>query len=185
MGHEGHHHHHEHHHHPEPSPSVTAHHAQAPLSVSVAVVTVSDSRTVQTDEGGASVVHALEEAGHSLASRMFVRDDLAQIRAAVEEGLATGARAIVLTGGTGLAKRDVTVEALRPLFEKEIDGFGELFRALSFAQIGPATLASRATAGVYRGTVLFLLPGSPAAVRLAMKALVLPELGHLVLEVMK
>jgi molybdenum cofactor biosynthesis protein B len=111
-----------------------------------------------------------------------VRDEPEQIRAAVEQGLAGGARAVLVTGGTGITRRDQTVEAVRPLLEKEIPGFGELFRMLSFQEIGSAAWLSRALAGTVRGALVFVLPGSPNAVRLALDRLILPELGHAVRE---
>ena len=110
------------------------------------------------------------------------RDEPQEIRQALAQAKDSGVRAVVLTGGTGLSARDVTVETVRPLLSKTIDGFGELFRALSFQQIGPAAMASRAVAGVWDGVVVFALPGSPAAVSLALERLIVPELGHLVRE---
>ena len=158
------------------------HRAAAPVSVAAAVVTCSDSRTVETDQTGASLRAALEGAGHAVVLHRVVRDDVAEIRTALEAALAAGARAVVVNGGTGVSPRDVAVEALRPLFDKELPGFGELFRALSFEQVGPAAWLSRATAGTCRGAVVFALPGSPRAVGLAMARLILPELGHVVRE---
>lgn len=146
----------------------------------VAVLTVSDSRTEANDSGGRRLRELAEGAGHRIVSAAIVRDELAAIRGAVEAALAAeGVDLILLTGGTGVSPRDVTVEAVRPLFEKEIPGFGELFRALSFAEIGSAAMLSRATAGIACGRVLFLLPGSPAALDLAMNRLVLSEARHL------
>ena len=114
-----------------------------------------------------------------------MKDDAGEIRAALDEALASGARVVIFTGGTGLARRDVTIETLAPMFEKSITGFGELFRVLSFQQVGSAAMLSRAAAGVMKGAIVFALPGSPKAVRLAMEQLVLPELGHLVREVLR
>jgi molybdenum cofactor biosynthesis protein B len=143
-------------------------------------VTVSDSKTEATDRGGPTIRASLEKAGHGVAWSRVVRDEILEIRAAVEAGLADQAvRAVVLTGGTGVTRRDVTVEALRPIFEKELPGFGELFRFLSYQAIGSAAMLSRACAGVARGKPIFALPGSPNAVALAMDALVVKELSHL------
>jgi molybdenum cofactor biosynthesis protein B len=150
------------------------------------VITVSDTRTPETDTGGALLAELLAAAGHALASREIVRDDVAEIRAAAERALANEAvGAVLLTGGTGTSPRDVTPEAVRPLLERELPGFGELFRMLSFAEIGPAAMLSRAFAGSRAGKVVFGLPGSPAAIRLALERLALPELGHLVGEATK
>lgn len=124
-------------------------------------------------------------AGHVVTGLVVVRDDAAAIREALERALEAGARAVLFNGGTGLAPRDVTLETLAPLFEKAIPGFGELFRMLSFEQVGSAAMLSRAGAGVVRGAVVFALPGSPKAVTLAMERLILPELGHLVREVLR
>lgn len=149
-------------------------------SVPCAIITVSDSKTEATDRGGPTIRASLERAGHSVAWTKVVRDEVPEIHAALEAALGDEAvQAAVLTGGTGVARRDVTLEAIRPLLEKELPGFGEIFRALSFREIGSAAFLSRATAGVARGKPVFALPGSPAAVRLAMDELVVKELGHL------
>ena len=156
------------------------HRKHAPHSVTCAVVTVSDSKTEGTDRGGPAIRASLETAGHSVAWSRVVRDEVLEIRAALEAALAdSSVQAAILTGGTGIARRDVTVEAVRPLLDKELPGFGELFRYLSFKEIGSAAMLSRATAGVARGKAVFLLPGSPAAVKLAMDELVVKELGHM------
>ena len=145
-----------------------------------AIVTVSDSRRAEDDRSGAVARRLVAEAGHRVAGARIVRDETGAIRGMVEAFLADpGCDVLLLTGGTGIAPRDHTPEAVAPLFERELPGFGELFRALSFAEVGPAAMLSRATAGVARGRALFLLPGSPAAVELALTRLVLPEVGHL------
>jgi molybdenum cofactor biosynthesis protein B len=168
------------------SPAAKQHHASAPKQVGCAVITVSDTRTPETDSGGDLLAQLVTGAGHPVVSREIVRDDLAQIRAAAERALANVAcRALLLTGGTGTSPRDVTPEAVRPLLERELPGFGELFRMLSFQEIGPAAMLSRAFAGSRAGKAVFGLPGSPAAIRLALERLVLPELGHLVGEATK
>jgi molybdenum cofactor biosynthesis protein B len=156
------------------------HRRAAPRRVPALVVTVSDTRDAATDTGGALVVELLEAAGHPVVRRELVKDDAAAIRAAVERACSDPAvAAVVLTGGTGVAPRDVTPEAVTPLLERVVPGFGELFRALSYQEIGSAALLSRAFAGVRAGRPVFALPGSRGAIRLAMERLVLPELGHL------
>lgn len=163
--------------------SVHRHRAEAPRSVPAAVVTVSDTRTVEEDSGGALVCSLLEEAGHQVRTRCIVPDDPAAIAGAVQEALADDEVAVViLTGGTGVAPRDVTPETVQPLLERVIPGFGELFRMLSYEEVGSAALLSRALAGIARGRVVVALPGSRGAVRLGMQRLLLPELGHLVAE---
>ncbi|MCC6641259.1 MAG: MogA/MoaB family molybdenum cofactor biosynthesis protein [Deltaproteobacteria bacterium] len=163
-----------------------AHRAAAASAVATAVLTVSDTRTLETDTGGALVAELLASAGHPVAWRRIVRDEPAEISAAVVGALADdGVRALVVTGGTGVAPRDVTPESVEPLLERVIPGFGELFRALSFAEIGSAALLSRSLAGLARGRVVFVVPGSRGAVRLALERLVLPEIGHLAAEAVK
>jgi molybdenum cofactor biosynthesis protein B len=149
--------------------------------VACAVVTVSDTRTLADDRSGATIVELLERAGHVVASRAIVRDEPTEVDAAIR-GLAIqpGVEAILVTGGTGVAPRDQTPETLARLFSKELPGFGELFRMLSFQEIGAAAMLSRACAGLVDRTVVMLTPGSTPAVRLAMDRLILPELGHLV-----
>ena len=161
------------------------HHASAPRTVTVAVVTLSDSRSPADDRTGDTIVALLEAAGHSVAGRELVREDPPAIRAALEAALAGPAQAVILNGGTGIAPRDSTPEIVAPLLECELPGFGELFRQLSFREIGAAAMLSRALAGVARGKLLFALPGSKAACRLALERLILPELGHLVGELRK
>jgi molybdenum cofactor biosynthesis protein B len=164
-----------------PSPA-REHRSNAPTHVSCFVLTCSDSRAQADDVSGRALREGLEAAGHSVVGQTVVRDEPEQIRAAVEQGLEGGARAVLITGGTGITRRDQTVEAIRPLLEKEIPGFGELFRMLSFQEIGSAAWLSRALAGTIRGVLVFVLPGSPNAVRLALDRLILPELGHAVRE---
>ncbi|HZP42515.1 MAG TPA: molybdenum cofactor synthesis domain-containing protein [Candidatus Binatia bacterium] len=157
------------------------HHCKDAQRVRCVAITVSDTRTADTDTSGARLRALLEEAGHAVVATGIVPDEPARIRARVKEHLSDpGTDAIITTGGTGLAPRDTTYEALTSLFEKRIDGFGELFRMLSFQDIGAAAMLSRAAAGVAHGKVLVLLPGSTAAVELAMTRLVLPQLGHMV-----
>ena len=165
------------------SPSTQQHRAQAPDSVLCAVLVVSDTRTLQTDKGGLLIEELLENHGHAVASRQIVRDDEFRIRDAVEVAQRGDAEVVIVTGGSGIGARDCTPEALRPLLTKEMPGFGEVFRVLSFSEVGAATMLSRAFAGVMGRTLLFVLPGSTNAVKLAMEKLILPELGHLVREV--
>ena len=166
--------------------SVHRHRQSAPARVAVAVVTVSDTRTPETDSGGALLGERLAEAGHRVLSREIVPDDVDAIRGALTRSLEReDVQAVVLTGGTGVALRDVTPEAVRGVLDREIPGFGELFRWLSFQEIGSAALLSRALAGLARGRVVVALPGSRGAIRLALEALLLPELPHLVAEAAK
>jgi molybdenum cofactor biosynthesis protein B len=158
-----------------------SHRADAPAIVRVFVLTISDTRTEATDASGAAIVQALETAGHIVSGRRILRDDPGPVAEAVR-GATVSADAIITTGGTGITSRDSTYEAIDRLLEKRLDGFGELFRMLSYEQIGAAAMLSRACAGTIRKTVVFSLPGSEKAVRLAMDKLILPELGHVVRE---
>lgn len=161
--------------------SHTAHKAQAPISVACYVLTVSDSRTPDTDTGGQAIRALLEGAGHLVSGHAIVKDEPVDVAACVREQLAEPATQIIITtGGTGITSRDGTYEAIDTLLEKRLTGFGELFRMLSFQEIGSAAMMSRATAGTASGKAIFVLPGSPAAVQLAMTRLILPELGHIV-----
>lgn len=151
--------------------------------VRVAVLTVSDTRTEATDTGGRLLRERLAEAGHVIVAHAIVRDEADAIADTVRAWLAApDTDAVITTGGTGIARRDRTVEALRPLVEREIPGFGEIFRWLSFQEIGAAAILSGAFAGVAGGKLLVCLPGSQGAVRLALEAILLPELRHLVWE---
>ena len=157
------------------------HKARAPLSVRCFIVTVSDTRTEATDTGGRAIADLLTAAGHVVAGRAIVKDDADLVRATLERQLAsTDIQAIIATGGTGLTSRDSTYEVVTGLLQKRLDGFGELFRMLSFEQIGPAAMMSRACAGIAARHIVVSLPGSEGAVRLAMERLLIPELGHLV-----
>jgi molybdenum cofactor biosynthesis protein B len=157
------------------------HREQAPRAIACYVVTCSDTRTPADDRSGAAIRELLAAHHHRVTGSIVVKDDPKAI-AEVLERIArdAGTQAVILTGGTGLSSRDSTFEAVDRLLEKRIDGFGELFRWLSFQEIGPAAMLSRATAGLYRGKIVFSLPGSEGAVRLALDKLILPELGHAV-----
>jgi molybdenum cofactor biosynthesis protein B len=159
------------------------HRAAAPAAskIRVALLTASDSRTPATNDGGRILRRLVEEAGFTVVEEALLAEDPAALRERVG-GLARPAiaDAILITGGTGIAPRDRTPEAITPLFDQRLPGFGELFRMLSFQQIGAAAMLSRAEAGVVGGVLVFLLPGSPAAVELAVRRLIAPELGHLV-----
>jgi molybdopterin adenylyltransferase len=161
--------------------SVQEHKAHAPVSVSCFVLTVSDTRTEANDTGGQAIRQLLESGGHSVTGHAIVRDDPDAVVRTVNGWLADArTRVIITTGGTGITSRDGTFEAIDGLLEKRLTGFGELFRMLSYDQIGPAAMMSRATAGTVKGKAIFALPGSPDAVTLAMTKLILPELGHVV-----
>jgi len=152
--------------------------------VRCAVITVSDTRTEQTDRSGALMKARLAEAGHETLAYHIVPDEPPLITALLEE-LAGHVEVILFNGGTGISKRDTTFEALAGRLEKTLPGFGELFRMLSFEEIGAAAMLSRATAGVYRDTLIFSTPGSTNAVRLALDRLIIPELNHLVWEILR
>jgi molybdenum cofactor biosynthesis protein B len=159
------------------------HKATAPSSVRCYVLTISDTRIVSTDTSGRAIAELLEANGHQVAGRGIVRDDPEAIRTAIAQQLDdVSAQVIITTGGTGITSRDSTYEVVCNLFEKRLDGFGELFRMLSYEAIGPAAMLSRACAGTASGKIIISLPGSENAVRLAMNKLLLPELGHLVRE---
>ena len=146
-------------------------------ALKVAVLTVSDTRTQETDTSGAFLEEALREKGHDIADRQIVIDDVYQLRAIVSQWIADpGVEVILTTGGTGFSGRDSTPEALAPLFDKTIDGFGEVFRALSHAEIGSSTVQSRALAGLANGTMVFCMPGSTGACRTAWKGVLRDQL---------
>ena len=165
---------------------VVEHKASAPGSVQCFLVTISDTRTLENDASGRAIADLLTAAGHVVTGRTLVKDDPEQVHAAIERHLADrGVQAIITTGGTGITSRDSTYEAVDRLLEKRLDGFGELFRMLSYQQIGPAAMLSRACAGLVKGRIVIALPGSPGAVALAMEKLVIHELGHLVQQASK
>jgi molybdenum cofactor biosynthesis protein B len=160
--------------------SVREHKAQAPASVGCFVLTVSDTRTTDTDSSGRAIRELLEGAGHRVTGSTIVRDNPSEVAEHVRRRLdESNTRVVITTGGTGITSRDGTFEAVHGLFHKHLEGFGELFRMLSFQDIGAAAMLSRATAGTIGSKAIFVLPGSEHAVRLAMSRLILPELGHI------
>lgn len=170
------------------SPDHPKHHHRrdGPVQVPTAIVTVSDSRRLETDSGGALVEAMLGAAGQPVVGRRIVPDEPEAIRAALDQAVAdSDARAVIFTGGTGIASRDVTPETVEPELDRIIPGFGEIFRMLSYEDIGSAAFLSRTLAGLKQGKVVFVIPGSRGAVRLAMEKLILPELGHLAGEAIK
>jgi len=162
------------------------HKAHAPQQVQCVVITCSDTRTPETDGSGKLIMHLLKDHGHAVAGYYVTKDEPAQVRKLIEDAVRDEAvQAILINGGTGISRRDSTFEAVDGLLEKRLDGFGELFRYLSYKDIGPSAIMSRASAGVYRGRIVISTPGSEAAVRLAMKKLILPELGHMIEQLSK
>jgi len=160
--------------------SAEEHRRTAPLVLGFGVVTVSDSRSPANDTSGDAIRNLISSSGHRIVDSTLVPDDVEAIRAAVRRLLAVPALDVVVTtGGTGFSPRDLTLEAVTPLLERSLDGFGELFRMLSYQQVGAAAMLSRAAAGLIGTRAVFLLPGSPKAVALAMEKLILPEAGHL------
>lgn len=161
--------------------TATPHPDKIPLIVPCAILTVSDTRNFETDRSGQSIQQVLQSAGHAITSYKILPDEPAQIRSQVLRWCQNSTlQAIILNGGTGIAPRDTTYDAIEQLLEKVLPGFGELFRSLSYAEIGSRAMASRAIAGVCQGKLIFSLPGSSNAVQLAMEKLILPELTHLV-----
>lgn len=167
--------------------SAEQHRREAPAAVRCMIVTVSDTRTPETDKSGQTMRELLEQAGHRVVDYRIVKDEYDRIRELIREAAAReDIEAVLLNGGTGIAKRDTTYEAVRDELDKEMPGFGELFRYLSYAEeIGPAAILSRATAGVAGETAVFSVPGSSGAVKLAMTRLIVPELGHVMREIYK
>jgi molybdenum cofactor biosynthesis protein B len=160
------------------------HKATAPRAIGCFVLTISDSKTPETDTSGTLIRQHLTAAGHRVVGHAIVRDEPTQVTAVIGKGCADPAvEAFILTGGTGVTSRDSTFEAVEALLDKRLTGFGELFRMLSYAEVGAAAMLSRAQGGVVQGRALFSLPGSPNACRLALEKLILPELGHVLREV--
>jgi molybdenum cofactor biosynthesis protein B len=165
------------------SQTAEEHRQSSPQRVNCAVVTISDTRTLETDKGGRILVELLADAGHGVTDRAILPDEPEAMRHLLAQYQQRGDMdAILMTGGTGIGGRDQTYETVSALLTKPLPGYGELFRMLSYAEIGPAAMLSRAVGGLLDQKVLLTMPGSPAAVRLAMEKLILPELGHLVRE---
>jgi len=159
------------------------HKHKVPKSVSCAVLTISDSRTERDDESGRLIGQKLSETGHRVILYCILRNEADSIKKKIYELLKEEElQVIIATGGTGVSHRDITIETIYPILEKKLDGFGELFRFLTYSEIGTSSIMSRAMAGVAGGKVIFCLPGSPEAANLAMDRIILPELGHLVME---
>jgi molybdenum cofactor biosynthesis protein B len=159
------------------------HRSTAPAAIRCAVITVSDTRTPETDTGGQTIVELLGAAGHQIAERQIIRDEPGQMRPLLERLRdAADIDAVLLTGGTGVSSRDQTFETVTGLITKPLPGYGELFRMLSYQEIGAAAMLSRAVGGLMGNTIVLTMPGSPGAVRLAMEKLILPELAHVVRE---
>ena len=159
------------------------HKHKAPQSVSCAVLTISDTRTERDDESGRLIRGKLGENGHRVISYSILKNEADSIRKKIYELLKEEElQVIIATGGTGVSRRDITIETIYPILEKKLDGFGELFRFLTYSEIGTGSIMSRAMAGVAGGKVILCLPGSPEATNLAMDKIILPEIGHLVME---
>lgn len=162
-----------------PTPETSAHGGgeRTFIPLAIRLLVVSDTRDLSTDKSGLLIEERLATAGHRLLERRIVPDELDQVRGLVQEWTANPeVQVVIVTGGTGVTTRDVTPEAVEPLYDKTLAGFGELFRWLSFAEIGASTIQSRASAGVVAGTLVFLIPGSTGACRLAMDGIILPQL---------
>ena len=162
--------------------SVAEHKSRSNISAGVAVVTLSNSRSLKTDTSGDVIQELLEKNGHQVEARKVLPDNLKTLQTTIR-GLVRNKKvhAIITTGGTGLAPTDVTIEAVRPLLDKELPGFNSLFMLLSYTQVKSAAMMSRALAGTIEGKVIFCLPGSPRACKLALESLILPELGHILM----
>lgn len=162
------------------------HKARGPAAISCGIITCSDTRTPETDKSGQLIRELLTKEGHRIDAYHVVKDEPADVKKLVQQlGKNTALGAIIINGGTGISQRDSTFEAIDGLLEKRLVGFGEIFRYLSYKDIGSSAILSRATAGLYQGKVIFSIPGSSGAVRLAMEALIIPELPHIVGEMQK
>ncbi len=163
--------------------SYREHKEKAPHSVNCAVLTISDTRTERDDESGMIIRQKLNQNGHQVLSYAILKDDADSLKKKISELIGRDELQVIITnGGTGASHRDITVDTIYPILEKKLDGFGELFRFLTYQEIGTASIMSRTIGGVARGKVILCLPGSPEAVKLAMDKIILPELGHLVRE---
>ena len=162
--------------------SVAEHRKKSDISAGVAVITLSTSRSLETDQSGDIIQQMLEKSGHRVPVRKVIPDSRNVLRATLRElAREKKVHAVITTGGTGLAPSDVTIEAVRSMLDKEISGFNALFMLLSYPQVKSAAMLSRALAGTIKGKILFCLPGSPRACKLAMESLILPELGHILM----
>jgi len=160
-------------------PTTKEHKKDAPKNIECAIITLSDSRTMQTDESGKIVENLLKKQGHKIIEHVVIPDESKLLIKKVKE-LLPRVKAIITNGGTGIAKRDITVDSLENLFEKKITAFSAIFAQLSYADIGSAAIMSRATAGIIKQTAIFCLPGSPKAVELGVSKIIIPEMGHIV-----
>ncbi|MFH1353109.1 MAG: molybdenum cofactor biosynthesis protein B [bacterium] len=161
--------------------STEEHKKSAPNSINAAILTISGSRTLENDQSGTLIKNSLEKNNHKIVERLIIDDDIKIIGKKISQLIKNKKiDSIITTGGTGLAKKDVTIEAVRPFFEKELISFNALFSKLSCEEIGSAAVLSRATAGIAGKKVIFCLPGSPKACKLAMEKLILPEIGHII-----
>ncbi len=165
---------------------IEEHKKHAHKSVNCGIITVSTTRTKENDVSGKTIINLLEGNGHTVLYYDVIPDDISSITSSLEHAQENeGISAVIINGGTGIGKSDVTIEALKPLMEKKLVGFGELFRYLSYKEVGSPAILSRAIAGVSKGRMIFCLPGSTNACKLAMENLILPELGHIVYELSK
>jgi molybdopterin adenylyltransferase len=179
---------HGHPHEPHPNhPSHVSHKAHAPISLSCVILTCSDTRTRETDTSGKLLCHLLKEQGHQIAHYRIIKDEPSEILNQLREETKPeqDSRVVIINGGTGISKRDSTFEAVDGFLEKRLEGFGEIFRYLSYKEIGSPAMLSRATAGIRGHHIIFSIPGSEGAVRLAMEHLILPEIGHIIGELNK
>ncbi|MFQ6106968.1 MAG: molybdenum cofactor biosynthesis protein B [Thermoplasmata archaeon] len=160
------------------------HRKRGPKSVKCAIIVTSDAREPQTDKSGSLIGALIKDAGHEITGYRIVRNNAKDLAEALED-LMAGSQAVIVSGGTGVSKKDLTVDTIEPLLQKKLSGFGELFRHLSYSEIGSAALLSRAVAGTLGSKVVFCLPGSEGGVMLAMKNLILPELSHIIGELEK
>ena len=159
------------------------HRRLSPTSVNCAIITISDSRTEETDESGKFYKDSLSQAGHKILAYALLKNDAVLIRQKLEDLVKLdGLHVIICSGGTGLSHRDITVETVTPMLDKKLDGFGELFRYLSYQEIGTDSILSRSVAGVIAGKIILCLPGSLGATKLAVEKIILPEIGHMVRE---
>ena len=171
---------------PEDKSSVSQHkHAAQTGHVPITIVTVSDTRTLDTDKNASYLQEEILKADHKLIAYHLVKDEPIEVAEVLEECIHSEVRVVIFNGGTGISPRDRTYDVLSRVFEKELSGFGELFRMLSFDEIGAAAMLSRASAGIYKEKIIFSIPGSPHAVKLAWEKLILPELNHLAWEVLR